>query len=174
MAEGPGPGGPAAARHQLSRVAVRFEVFLAQAEHFLKARLIFPDCAVPGGGSKLCVQQRPEGGVAVGTTLVRQPVINETCFALLRDEAGVLQEAQVPGDARLGNAQNPGQLADIETVLDQNPQKAQPRPVRKQPKEARGALHNIYKSTYVDVHGQRACDQICSSLLAPGSGHWAN
>src|SRR5256885_16173490 len=48
VTERPGPRGPAATGNELTAVAVRFEVLLAQPEHFLEAGLVGLDALVVG------------------------------------------------------------------------------------------------------------------------------
>ena len=65
QAERARPGRPAAARHELPRVArvgaaVRLEVLLAQPQHFLQPRLVGPHRRVAGGRVELLLERRPE------------------------------------------------------------------------------------------------------------------
>ncbi len=53
------------------------------------------------------------------------------------------------GHARLGDAEDAGELRDVEPVAAQNAQQPQPRLVPQQP-EQRGGLTHIYKSTLSD------------------------
>ena len=66
VAERARPGRPAAARHQLPRVAVGLEVLLAEPQHFLQPGLVLAHRLVVGRGGELRVEQRPERAVAVG------------------------------------------------------------------------------------------------------------
>ena len=56
--------------------------------------------------------------------------------------------ARHPG---LCDAQDAGQLADIEAILRQHAQQSEAGAVGQQAEESRGALHYIYKSTYIDM-----------------------
>ena len=84
----------------------------------------------------------------------RQAVVAEAAVALLADQPGVLQQAEMPRDARLRQAEDAGQLGDVQALAREHPQQAQPRLVAEQPVERRRLLH-IYKSTCIDVRMQR-------------------
>ena len=91
-------------------------------------------------------EERPQWTVAIRPRCFRHAVIDVTCFALLGNEGGVLQEPEVPGDVRLRDAEDAGQFGHVETVGRQHAKQPQPRRVGKEPKE-RGRLLHIYKST---------------------------
>ena len=81
---------------------------------------------------------------------VGQPVIAEAAVPLLDDDPRVLEEAQVARHARLGQAQDGGQLRHVQLLERQQPQQTQARLVAEQAEEARVQIH-IYKSTSNDV-----------------------
>ena len=147
MAEGAGPGGPAAAGHELAGVgAVGVEVLAALAQHLLRAarrrrgrrrtRPASANCACR------CAQRparRPSDGGGV------EAVVGEAAGGLLGDQAGVLEQAEVARDAGLGEAEHGGELGDVEALPGQHPQQAEPDVFAEQPVE-RGGLIHIYKS----------------------------
>ena len=73
----------------------------------------------------------------------RQPVIAEGAVALLADQTGVFQQAEVARDAGLREAEDAGQLGDVEAVARQHAQQPEPRFVAQQAEE-RGRLFHIY------------------------------
>src|SRR6476646_10534720 len=95
-------------------------------------------------------EERPQGTVAVRPRGFRHAVVDVARFTLLGNQAGVLQEPEVPGDVRLRDAEDAGQFGHVETVGRQNAKQPQPRRVGKEPKK-RGRLLHIYKSTYIDT-----------------------
>src|SRR5439155_20756952 len=148
------PGRPTAARHQLPRIArvgagLRVEVLLAQPQHFLQPRLVGADGRIAGG----LVELRAERGGQRHAWLVeeawREPVIAETAVALFGHEPGLLEEPEVARDARLREAEDAGQLGDVQAFFRQDAQEPQPGLVAEQPVE-RGDLFHIYKSTCID------------------------
>src|SRR5678816_4525119 len=96
------------------------------------------------------VEQRPQRTVAIRACSLHDAVIDVARFALLGHEAGVLQQAEVSRDVRLRNAQDAGELGDIEPIGREDAKQPQPRRVGKEPRE-RGRLLHIYKSTYIDT-----------------------
>ena len=76
VTERAGPRGPAATGNELTAVAVRFEVLLAQPEHFLEAGLVGLDALVVGRRRELSLEERPERRVPVLSRLVCEPVIH--------------------------------------------------------------------------------------------------
>ena len=67
------------------------------------------------------------------------------CRRAPRDQAGVLEQPEVPRHARLGQPEDAGELDDVEAVERQRPQQPQPRRVAQQPEERRDRFH-IHKS----------------------------
>ena len=130
---------------------MRVEVLLAKPQHFLQPRIVRAHGAVGGGRRELRVEQRPERPVAVDAPFVREPVVDEARFALFGDQARVLEQPQVPGHARLRDAEDAGELGDVEAILREHAQQPQPRGVAEQPKQGGCLLHRIYKSTYIDT-----------------------
>src|SRR5207247_11434300 len=78
---------------------------------------------------------------ALGPRLVRNPVVHEARLALLGDETRILEESEMPRDARLGDAEDSRELGDVEPLLRERAQQAEARRVRKEPEERRGLLH---------------------------------
>ena len=74
-------------------------------------------------------------GVEVRTPLLHQAVVSE--------------QPEVPRHARLGDAEDAGELRDIQAFSGQHPQDPQARLVAEQPEQGRRVLH-IYKSIYID------------------------
>ena len=63
--------------------------------------------------------------------------VGEPSVTLFDGEAGLLQQPQVAGHARLGDAEDAGELAHVEPLRLQHPQDTQPRIVAKQPEQGR-------------------------------------
>ena len=63
--------------------------------------------------------------------------------ALLADQPGVLEQAEVARHAGLRQAEDAGQLGDVEAIPRQHPQQAEPRLVAEQAEEG-GRLFHIY------------------------------
>src|SRR5689334_13854895 len=123
---------------------MRVEVLLPQPQHFLQACLIGADRRVARGSGKLPRQQLAERAVER-----RRAVVAEAAVALLGDQARILEQAEVPRHAGLREAQDAGQLGDVEALAREHPQQPQPRLVAEQPVQRRGFFH-IYKSTFDD------------------------
>ncbi len=123
---------------------MRFEILLAKPQHFLEPRLIRLDRRIVSGALELRPQR---GGERRAVALVeqprRQPVVAEAAIALFRDEAGVLQETEVSGHAGLREAEDAGQLRDVQALGREDAQQAQARFVAQQAVE-RGRLFHIY------------------------------
>src|SRR6185503_5347660 len=88
----------------------------------------------------------------------RQAVVAEPAVALLADQPGVLEHAEVARYARLRQAEHAGELGDVEALARQHSQQAQARLVAKQPIQRRRLFH-IYESTFIDTtlaSGERA------------------
>ena len=100
--------------------------------------------------------------------LVGQPVIAEAAVPLLDDDPRVLEQAQMARHARLGQAQDGGQLRHVQLLERQQPQQPQPRLVAEQPKEARIQIH-IYKSTSNDMSLASQCRAVA---LLTGRRAW--
>ena len=92
------------------------------------------NCASSSGHSGACAVVAHGG---------REPVVGVGAVALLADQAGVLQQAEMPGHARLRQPENAGQLVDVEAVAREHPQQPQPGLVAQQAIE-RGGLFHIY------------------------------
>src|SRR6185503_13854706 len=135
---------------ELSSVAVRVEVLLAQPQDLLHARLVRAHRAVGCRRLEVAVEHRPERALAVAAGVLGDAVIDESRLAFLGDEPGVLQQAEMPRDVRLRDAQDARQLGDVEPVLREDPEQPEARGVGQEPEEGRGLLH-IYKSTYIDT-----------------------
>ena len=127
---------------------MRVEVLLPQTQHFLQARLVGADGAVGRGHVELRAQQRRQRLVAVGERR-REAIVGEAAVALFGDEARLLQETQMPRNARLRQPEDAGELGDVQPLARQDAQQPQPRLVAEQAVEGRRMSH-IYKSTCVD------------------------
>ena len=123
------PGGPAASRHQLPAVAavdrVPLEVLLAEPQHLLQPGPIRLHGRVVRGPVELIPERGPQRVQPV-LRGVRQPVIGESGVFLFDDEPGLLQQLEVPRHARLREAEDAGQLRDIEPFLPEHPQQPEP------------------------------------------------
>jgi hypothetical protein len=76
----------------------------------------------------------------------RQPVIGVGAVALLADQPGVLEQPEMTRDAGLGQAEDAGELGDVEAVRRQHAQEPEARLVAEEAEERRRVLH-IHKST---------------------------
>ena len=149
----PRPRRPAAAGHELPRVArigaaVRLEVLFAQPEHLLEARFVGAHGRIGRRLPELHLEHRPERRPAVHAVANRgrDAVVGEACVLLLDDQTGLLEQAQVARDTRLGEAEDAGELGDVQTLGREDPQEAEPRLVAQQAIQRRGVFH-ITKST---------------------------
>src|SRR6185503_2410981 len=70
-----------------------------------------------------------------------EAVVGPAAVALLLDEAAFLQQAQVAGDAGLGDAEDRSELAHVEPLLLEEPQDAQPGLVAEQAEEGGRFFH---------------------------------
>ena len=136
MAERARPGGPATAGDQLADVSVRLEILLAVTQHLLQPGFVLPNRAIVGRRGELRIEQRPERPLAVGPSLVCHAAIDKAGLAFFRDQSGLLQQAQVPGDAGLRHPEDAGQFADVETVLCEYAEQAQSGAVSKELEKA--------------------------------------
>ncbi len=134
---------------------MRVEVLLAQPQHFLQPRLIRADGRIAGGLVELRAERRRERHPALVEEAGRQPVIAEAAVALFGHEPGLLEEPEVARDARLREAEDAGELGDVQAFFRQHAQEPQPGLIAEQPVERRGLSH-IYKSTCIDVKMQVA------------------
>src|SRR5204862_921437 len=120
------------------------ELLLAVAEDLLEARVV----ALGVEGADLAAQEVPgaaEGGGRGGRG--GEPVVGPAAVALLLDEAALLEEAQVTGDAGLRDAQDRRELAHVEPLLLQEPEDPQPGLVAQEAEEP-GRLFHISKYRY--------------------------
>ncbi len=173
VAEGPRPCGPAPARHQLPTVArvgagMLVEILSTHPQHLLQSRIVGSQPGGVVGGRELRLQQGPQGTRVAVADGRRQPVVAERAVTLLADQPGFLQQSEMPGDAGLRQAENAGQLGDVEAIPRQDAQQAEPRLVAQQAEERRGLLH-IYKCRLIDVIKQ----VVDPGHRAQGSGHRA-
>ena len=92
-----------------------FEVLAPQPQHFLQ-----PGSSALTGGGRAPRRTAPAAAARAALAVVanagRQAVVGERAVALLDDQAGVLQQAEVPRDAGLRQPENAGQLLDVEAV----------------------------------------------------------
>ena len=91
---------------------------------------------------ELGLEERGERARAVLAASERRrgPEVGEAAFALLDDEPGVLEQAEVPRHAGLGDSEDARQLADVQALGRQQAQNAQPGVVAEQPEEAGGLM----------------------------------
>ncbi len=196
QAESACPCRPAPPGHQLTRLAaVRLEVLLPQPQDLLQSRLVLACRGGPAHLGELRVEQRPQrlgraSGVrmppvvgpelqlgAYGSVgrLEGQPVVREACFAFLAHEADVLQEAEMPGHAGLGDAQDSCELGDVQALAVEQAQQPQAGVVAEKPVQRSSGCH-IYKCRYIDAPCQpqrQLLDLTAGSRpRAPDLGHW--
>ena len=149
MTERPRPGGPAPARHELTlvgvRAGVRVEVLLAQPPHLGQPRIVRAAGLGPRGLGELGLEERGQRSRAVLARQERRrrPEVGVAAFALLDDQPGILQQAQVPGHAGLRDPEDARQLADVEAFGRQQAQNPQPGVVAEQPEQAGGLCISI-------------------------------
>ncbi len=122
---------------------VRIEVFLPQAPHFLQPGLVRPPGRGAGERREMRFEQRPDRAETVRAVAERvgDPVVGVAGLPLLRDQRRVLEQAEMAGDAGLGEAEDAGQLGDVEALVSQQPQEPQPDVVSEEPEERRSANH---------------------------------
>ncbi len=144
---------------------MRLEVLLPQPPHLRQPGIVGAPGLGPRGLGELGLQERGErtGPVVAGGKRRGRPEVGEAALALLDDQAGVLEQAEVAGHAGLGDAEDPRQLADVQPLGREQPQNPQPGVVAEQPEQAGGLCH-IYKSTLIDADVQ------AGGLRGQGSG----
>ena len=71
----------------------------------------------------------------------REAIPGVDALALLGDEAGLLQHAEVARHARLRETEDAGELRDVQPLGRQQPQEAQPGVVSQQTVEGAAQLH---------------------------------
>ena len=161
VAERARPGRPAPPRDELTLVGVRpgmrFEVLLAQPPHLGQPRIVRAAGLGRRGGGELGLEERGQRSRPVLPREKRRrgPEVGEAAFALLDDQPGILQQAEVPGHAGLGDPEDARQLAHVEPFGRQQAQNPQPGVVAEQLEQA-GRLKHIYKSTSIDATWQRS------------------
>jgi hypothetical protein len=102
---------------------------------------------------KLGFEERPEWAEAVVAEPWGETVIRVRPVTFLGDEAGVFEQPEMAGHAGLCQAEDTGQFRDVEAILREHAEEAQPRFVAEEAKE-RGGIFHIHKSTLVDVNTQ--------------------
>ena len=143
MPESPCPGGPASSRNELTGLgAVGLEALLPQPKHLLQACIVFPNGGGGCCGCELRLEQGPEGSERTILGGTGQPVVAEAGFPLLGDQAGFFQEAEMTRDARLREAENRGELGDVEAMKGEDAEQPKPRLLAEQPVQ-RGGQHII-------------------------------
>jgi len=142
------PGRPAAARHQLPSItrigAHMLEILAAQPQHFLQARFVGLHRRRPGSLGELPLEHGPQGTLAVIPNAGRQPVEAVRTVPLFDHQPGLFQQAQVPRDPGLRQAENAGQLLDVEAVLLEDAQQPKPGLIAEQAIEG-GRVFHIYQ-----------------------------
>ena len=166
VAEGPRPGGPAAAGHELAPIprvgaGMRVEVLAAETADFLDAGIVGAGLGGAGRSGEFRVEQLPQRVVAAAGP--GQAVVGVDAVALLVDQAGVLEQPEVARHARLGQAEDAGELRHVEAVEAQRPQQPQPRRVAQHP-ETRRDRFDIHESIFDDMTFGQACHP------SPGAG----
>jgi hypothetical protein len=109
----------------LAGIAVRLEVLLAQPEHLLQTRLVGLDGPIGGGGSEVLAEQRPQRLSRGENGPIRHAVVHKSRFALLCDQARVLEESEVSRHVRLRRAENACQFGDVEPILREDAQQTE-------------------------------------------------
>ena len=118
----------------------------------MKARFVLLNRRIPRRVGELPVEQTPQRYLRAGAAVLGcEPVVDVSAFWFLDDEPRFSEEPQMARHPGLCDAQDAGQLADIEAILRQHAQQSEAGAVGQQAKESRGALHCIYKSTYIDM-----------------------
>ncbi len=87
------------------------------------------------------------GALTVVPRILVEPVVDEAGLALFGDEAGVLEQAQMPRHARLGRAEDARELGDVEAILGEHAQQPEAGGVAEEAEEGGGALH-----TSINLH----------------------
>ncbi len=136
------PRRPAPAGHELTGVArigaaVGVEVLLAQPQHFLQPRLVRADDRIGRRVLELSLEHRPQRVVAIGAQGGRKGVVGEAGVLLLDNQAGIFQQAEMARHAGLREAEDAGQLRDVQPLARQHPQQPEPGLVAEQPVERR-------------------------------------
>jgi len=145
------PGGPASSRHQLTlAIPVRCKALFAQAEHFLQPGLVCADEGIAGATRELFREHVPDGLGGTAVLGASSAVVRVAAFFLLFDETALLQQPEMPRNARLGDPQHTRELGHIEAFLAEQAQDPEARLVAEHPVERGRRLH-IYKSTFIDV-----------------------
>ena len=133
------------------------EVLLAVASHLLQPRFVCAHRGVVGRHGEVGIEECPQRPLPVAQAVIGDAVVDIAPLALFADQAGVLQQAQVPGHAGLGHVQDSGQLADIKAVLRQNPKDAQSGAVSEETEKISNALHVSMNLHRVIGIGQQKC-----------------
>ena len=94
---------------------------------FMPGRYVFP-----GGRVEVRLQQAPEPAIAVRPSALRNPVVHEARLALLGHQARILEEPEMARDARLRDAEDSGELGDVEALVRERAQQAQARRIGKE------------------------------------------
>ena len=86
-------------------------------------------------------RERSEAVLRIGQRR-RGPEVGEAALALLADQPRVLQQAEVPRHAGLRDAEDRGQLRDVQPLGMQHPQEPQPDVVAEKAEQRRqGDMH---------------------------------
>ena len=119
------------------------EVLLAQPPHFLEPRIVGPPVGTLPGGLELRLEQRPQRSEAVVGVLEagREAIPGVDALALLGDESGLLQHAEVARHARLRETEDARELRDVQPLARQQSQEAEPGVVSQQTVEGAAQLH---------------------------------
>ena len=121
------------------------EVLAALPQHLLQPRIVGPGGGGGAGLVELRLQVGPEARQAPVDGGGVEAVVGEAARGLLGDQARVLEQAEVARDAGLGEAEDGGELGDVEALAGQHPEEAEPDVFPEQAVE-RGGLIHIYKS----------------------------
>ena len=117
---------------------MRIEVLLAQPPHLGEPRVVRATGLGPRRGGELGLEERGERSRPVLRRQKRrvEAEVGVAAFALLDDQPGILQQAQVPGHAGLRDAEDARQLAHVEPLGRQQAQNPQPGVVAEQLEQA--------------------------------------
>ena len=111
-------------------------------EHFLQPRLVLAHRRVGGTTTANCASSSAQSGpCAVGASLVREPVVDEPASRSSTTSPASFSRPRCRETPGLGDAENAGQLADVEAVLRQHAQQAEAGAVGQQAEEGGSALH---------------------------------
>ena len=129
-----------------------FEVFLAQADHFLQPGFVAADGRGMGSLCELRLKRRPQTRKSAVEQGRGETIEGKTAPAFFDDEAGFLQQAQMARDTGLRDAEHRRQLGHVQPSVFSGQHAQQPKPhfVAQAAVQLAGLLHiHEYISMYV-------------------------